>query len=304
MKGPILVIGAGGMLGHKMFQTLSSQFQNTFGTIRGRRTDEPFQRIELFQNDRMVENVDLLQLDAVDRLLLQLQPSVVVNCGGVVKHRPEAKDAITSITVNSLLPHRLAASVAPWDGRVIHFSTDCVFSGQHGNYTEAEQSDAQDLYGRSKFLGEVAYENALTLRTSIIGRELQHFESLLEWFLRQPLPSIKGFTRAIWSGVTTNHLADLVATVIRDRPKLHGLYQVSSGSISKYDLLLLLREAYQVSVIIQPDSSFHCDRSLDGSRFEAAAGYKCPPLSELIQQMADDPTPYNEWLNRNAISGR
>jgi dTDP-4-dehydrorhamnose reductase len=300
----VLVVGAGGMLGHKMLQTLSGRFEQTFATIRGGRRQHPYDRIDLFQTERVLEHVDLLQLDELDALLESLRPDVVVNCAGIVKQRAEAHDAISSITINALLPHRIARTVGQWDGRLIHFSTDCIFSGKRGRYTEADFPDACDLYGRSKFLGEVESPHALTLRTSIIGRELQHFESLLEWFLRQSNPSVRGFTRAFWSGVTTNHLAELVTHIIRSQPQLRGVYQISSGRIAKYDLLLMLRSAYGMTVEIEPDDTMVCDRSLDGRLFEKVTGYCCPPLNEMIQQMAADPTPYSEWLEANAVARR
>jgi dTDP-4-dehydrorhamnose reductase len=292
------------MLGHKMLQTVSAHFADTYGTIRERRSNPPYDRIDLFQNDHVIEQVDLLQLEKLDSLLDDLRPDVVVNCAGIVKQRPAAHDAIASITINALLPHRVAHTIGRWSGRLIHFSTDCVFSGQRGRYTESDPPDAQDLYGRSKFLGEAGFPNALTLRTSIIGRELQHFESLLEWFLRQAAPVVPGFRRAFWSGVTTNHLSELVSDLIQHPGQLTGVYQLSSGTISKFDLLHLLRDAYDVPVEIQPDDTVFSDRSLDGRHFEHATGYTCPPLADLIQQMAADPTPYSEWLDANAVARR
>ena len=302
MSPSILVIGAGGMLGHKMFQILSTQFEHTYGTLRGRRSDPPFDEIDLFQSARIIQDVDLMKLDRLDSLLQELRPDVIVNCAGIVKQRQAAKDAIPSITVNALLPHRLAAAQQGWSGRLIHFSTDCVFSGSRGHYSETDEPDASDLYGRSKFLGETAAANALTLRTSIIGRELQHFESLLEWFLHQQATTIRGFRQVFWSGVTTNYLAELVARIIREQPTLHGLYQLSSGKISKFDLLTLLRNAYEQPVEIEPDDTTTCDRSLNGQRFEQATGYRCAGLPSQIRELAADSTPYSEWLNANAVT--
>ena len=287
----IVVLGGEGMLGHKMFQTLARRFPDTTCTVRGR-LDEPFySRIDLYRPERVIAGVDALNLDGLTRLLAKRQPDVVVNCIGIVKQRDEAQRAIPSITINSLLPHRLAAAAATWGGRVIHFSTDCVFSGRRGAYVEDDFSDAEDLYGRSKYLGEVGAENALTLRTSIIGRELSEFRSLLEWFLAQRGKKVRGFTRHFWSGVSTNHLATLVGDIIAEHSQLSGVYQVSSGTINKHELLTLLRDAFRLDVEIVPDDREFCDRSLNGDRFREATGYVCPSWAEL----AADPTPYSSW---------
>jgi dTDP-4-dehydrorhamnose reductase len=185
-----------------------------------------------------------------------------------------------------------------WGGHVIHFSTDCVFSGKAGGYTEHDQSDAEDLYGRTKALGEVVAANALTLRTSIIGRELTEHRSLLDWFLAQNHKTVRGYQRVIYSGVTTIHLADLVASIIQEHPGLNGLYQVASEPISKYDLLCLLREVYGLDVRIEQDEMEVSDRSMKCDKLREAIDYKCPPWPALAGQLADDGTPYEAWLGR------
>lgn len=291
----ILVLGGDGMLGHKVLQVLYERYADTLCTIRGRVDDERHRSIDLFRSVRAIEGVDSLDLASLDSLLLDLKPQVTVNCVGVIKQRDAAKEAIPSITINALLPHRLAAVCAQWGGRLVHFSTDCVFSGRRGNYTEKDVSDAEDLYGRTKFLGEVNAANALTLRTSIIGRELFHRQSLLEWSLGQRGKTLRGFTRALYSGVTTNHLAKLVATVIGQHSELSGLYQVTSKIISKCELLCLINEAYGLGQTVVPDDEFFCDRSLVGSKFERATGLVCPPWPELVAELAEDPTPYDKW---------
>lgn len=291
----ILVLGGAGMLGHKMFQTLQRRYPETTCTLQGTLAGGPYHRVDLFRHGRVLENVNAADLPALEGLLAEHRPDYVVNCIGIVKQRTEAKAYIPSITLNSLLPHRLAEACSRWGGRVIHFSTDCVFSGRRGHYTEDDPSDAEDLYGKTKSLGEVAAENTLTLRTSIIGRELAHFQSLLEWFLAQNHATIKGFRRAWYSGVTTNHLAEVVSWLIAEHPGLSGLYQVASATISKYDLLRLLRDAYRLDVAIVPDDNFFCDRSLVGERFREATGYTCPTWPDLVAELAADPTPYEDW---------
>ncbi len=286
------------MLGHKMFQILRQRFPDTFGTIRGWITDRQIQKVDLFRHGRIIEEMDAGDFNALEAFLKSRQPQVIVNCIGIVKQRATAEDALQSITINSLLPHQLAMICAEWNGRLIHISTDCVFNGQRGGgsgYSETDMADANDLYGRSKRLGEVTVENALTLRTSIIGRELSNFTSLLEWFLSRNRSEVKGYKRALYSGVTTNHLAEVVGDIIEHHPQLSGLYHVASQTICKYKLLCMLRDAFRLDIEITPDEHFFCNRSLNGERFRQATGYVPPSWSELVSQLANDPTPYETW---------
>jgi dTDP-4-dehydrorhamnose reductase len=298
----ILVLGAAGMLGHKMFQLLGAEFADVWGTMRGTKADAPFSKIELLQTDRILDDFDASDWPAARAKIAELKPHVVVNCIGVIKQRAAANSAIPSITINALLPHLVAETMREWDGRLIHISSDCVFSGNRGNYKEDDPSDALDLYGRSKFLGEIAIGNVLTLRTSIIGRELHHHESLLDWFLQQNHKTIRGFRRALWSGVTTIHLSKLVAQFITSFPDLRGLYQISSGRMSKHDLLVLLGTGYGLDIQIEPDDTVHCDRSLDGSRLAAAIAYQTPRWDDLVRELVDDPTPYDRWTRLGRIA--
>jgi dTDP-4-dehydrorhamnose reductase len=291
----IVVLGGTGMLGHKMFQRLRNRFPETYCTIRGSINDLPLRNLDVFHSGQVLEHCGVTDLTALERLFVEHRPRVVVNCAGIIKQRPASKDAVPSILTNALLPHQLSEICGRWDARLIHFSTDCVFSGKRGNYREDDIADAADFYGRTKSLGEVTNCNALTLRTSIIGRELVHFQSLLEWFLSQNRQRVCGYRRALFSGVTANQLADRVGDLIEEHPNLCGLYQVASQTISKFDLLCLLREAYELDIEILPDDDLFCDRSLRGDKFEAATGYICPPWPELVAQLANDDTPYEEW---------
>jgi dTDP-4-dehydrorhamnose reductase len=257
---------------------------------------EPFyRRIDLFRSGRVIDKVDAMDFPRFNEILAAERPGYIVNCIGVIKQREASKAAVPSIALNSLLPHKLAEWAGGWGGRVIHFSTDCVFSGRDGGYTEASPSDAGDLYGKSKYLGEVAGKNALTLRTSIIGRELANFRSLLEWFLSQNGKSVRGFKRVIYSGVTTNYMADLVCRIVSAHPTLSGLYQVTGPAISKHDLLCMLRDAFRLNIEIVPDESEVSDRSMVGDAFLRATGYRPPDWPGLVAQLADDPTPYGKW---------
>lgn len=298
MPPKVIVLGASGMLGHKMFQRLRSVFPFTTAIMRKTRTSPPFRHIDLFQSPDVCDGVDCMDTDALRHTLAGIRPDFIVNCVGIIKQRPQANDAAASIAINALLPHQLAAWAQVWGGRVIHFSTDCVFSGARGSYMEEDVSDAHDLYGRSKFLGEVIAENVLTLRTSMIGREIEEHRSLLDWFLAQKGCTVRGYRRVIYSGVTTNHLADLVTAIIQDYSELSGLFQVVSAPISKYDLLCLLRDGYSADIVIEPDDQEVSDRSMRGDKLQGAIGYMAPPWPDLVQQLAADPTPYERWLSQ------
>lgn len=291
------MLGAGGMLGHKVLQQMRARFPETWCTLRGQRADPALAPIAReLSASRVIERLDAMDWRGVEGVLHDIRPHVVINCVGIVKQRNEAKAAIPSIAINSLLPHRLAAAASAWGGRLVHVSTDCVFSGRRGRYTEHDQSDAEDLYGRSKFLGEVAEPNAVTLRTSMVGRELREHRSLLDWLLQQEGRTIRGYRRAFYSGVTTIELASVILRVVEQHPALSGVYQVTSDTITKYDLLRLVVEAFGLDIRIEPDDEFFCDRSLVGDRFRAATGYRCPPWPALIAALKADPTPYTrEW---------
>ena len=284
------------MLGHKVFQNLSQRYPGTKCTVFGSLNDPFYRAMPLFKPETTIERVNGMDLPALRQFLAKERPGYLINCIGIVKQRHEGKMAIPSITINSLLPHLLAEWSMSWSGRLIHFSTDCVFSGKKGNYCEDDPSDAEDLYGKSKFLGEVSEaSNALTLRTSIIGRELNHFKSLLEWFLAQNGKKVMGYKHVIYSGVTTNYIAELVGKIVGEFPKLSGLYQITSPALSKYDLLTRIADAYKLDIDIIPDEKELSDRSMSGERFVNTTGYKEPSWDYLLDQLANDPTPYSDW---------
>ena len=252
----ILVLGGNGMLGHKMFQTLRKCYKDTFCTVRGSLAHKNLHKHDLYNQGNVIENIDASNFTGLGELLKQLRPSIVVNCVGIVKQRMESKDRLSSITLNAQLPHLISEECTKWNGKLIHISTDCVFSGAKGNYKEDDLSDALDIYGKTKYLGEVISDNSLTLRTSIIGRELDKFTSLLEWFISQDNNKVKGYSRAIYSGTTTNHLSEIVAQIIEKDQQLCGLYQIASNPISKYNLLELIRDHYNLNVEIEKCDKF------------------------------------------------
>jgi dTDP-4-dehydrorhamnose reductase len=292
----LLVLGGSGMLGHKIFQRLKRDCTAAYCTLHTQAKAGSFHGIPLFDDERVVWGVDVLRTVAFHALLRRLRPDVIVNCIGIIKQRASANATIPSIRINALLPHELAELCSEWQGRLIHFSTDCVFSGQCGHYREDDRSDAEDLYGRSKFLGEVIAPNTVTLRTSIIGRELAEHMSLLDWFLSQKKgATVRGFRKVIYSGITTNEMANVVTMMIRDLPTLSGLFQVVAEPITKYALLALVRDAYRLDIKLEPDDREVSDRSMNGEKFSTATGWRAPPWSTMVRELADDPTPYAEW---------
>lgn len=292
----VLILGGSGMLGHKLWQVYRNRF-DTWATVRA--SYRTYARYDLFDPQRLLGDVDAFNFDTVVQALATVRPDVVINCIGIIKQVSAAKDPFISLTLNSLFPHKLANLCRAAGARLIHISTDCVFSGSKGMYSEDDISDAEDLYGRTKFLGEVDAPGCLTLRTSIIGRELQTTNGLVEWFLSNQGGRVRGYNRAIYSGFTTLAISDIIANVIEHHPELSGVYHVSSAPINKYDLLCLLRDAYGMQVEIEPYPDVQIDRSLDSNHFRVATGFAPPTWPNMIQAMAEDPTPYNEWRATN-----
>ena len=278
----VLILGGDGMLGHKLLATLG---QDHVTRVTLRQPLGAYAQFGLFDAGNSFPDLDARSLEALVATFAAFQPEVVVNCIGLVKQRAAAKDdAIASLEINALLPHRLRELCQAAGARLIHISTDCVFSGSRGNYRENDVSDAEDLYGRTKFLGEVTASPALTLRTSIIGRELSRKQGLVEWFLAQS-GKIRGFKRAIFSGFSTAEFSRIIKLLIERFPNAHGLYQVSAEPIDKFTLLGLLRDRYKQDVEIVPDEAVVIDRSLDSTRFQAEFGYRPPSWPEMIASL-------------------
>lgn len=282
-KQKVLILGATGMLGHKLLHYFSRHGDfAVHATARSKDGLERWFAQELLIRIHVPADAD--NFDTVARVLEAVRPDVVINCIGVIKQLAGARDPLACIAINALFPHRLAKECGRVGARLIHISTDCVFSGMKGMYVESDFPDCDDLYGRTKLLGEVDYPHAVTLRTSIIGHELHGSVSLIDWFLAQT-GTVRGFTGAIYSGFPTVEMARIIADVVIPRPELRGLYHVSSEPISKYDLLCLVREQYGKEIEIEPFDDFVCDRSLDSSRFRSATEYVPPTWVELVEMM-------------------
>jgi dTDP-4-dehydrorhamnose reductase len=279
----ILILGGDGMLGHQLVRHFRGRHEIK---VTMRLGPNAYAHYELLDQSITSYGIDAKQLDTWSKIIKNFRPDAVVNAIGIVKQRSDAKESIPSLEINALLPHRLAQVCATVGARLVHMSTDCVFSGRKGYYSEADVPDAEDLYGRSKLLGEVVEPHCITFRTSIIGPELCRKTGLLEWLLTQRGQTIKGYTKAIFSGFTTRELARIIERVLLERPHMHGLYHVASTPINKYELLSLIRDRLHLPITIEEDSSFVCNRSLDASRFNRDAGYSPPTWKAMIDDMA------------------
>ncbi len=286
----ILVLGARGMVGHMACRLFTDRHE-VFGTIR-RDLSVDSALANFLSPDRWIRRVDAHDMKSVMRALDDTKPDAVLNCIGIIKQHSEAEDPIVSIENNALFPHKLAAVCNSADVRMIHLSTDCVFSGRKGMYTENDIPDPTDLYGRSKLLGETGHGEGLTLRTSVVGREIHGYMSLFEWVLGSRGSSVRGFDRAIYSGLTTMALVDVVGRVLEDQPDLTGVWQVASEPITKYELLRRLNERLNLDLDIERDESFVCDRSLDGSAFTAETGIVVPSWDDMLTRFVADQSSY------------
>lgn len=294
----LLVLGGTGMLGHKLCQVASERHE-TWATIRGVEPDPA--AAEVLDPDRVIPSVSAEDQDAVVAAIEQTDAEVVINCIGIVKQSSAASDPVAAIRVNSLFPHEVAAACRERGRRFVHISTDCVFSGDRGNYVEDDVPDARDLYGRSKLLGEAAGDGSVTLRTSIIGRELAGSYGLVEWFLGERGNTVRGFSRAIFSGLSTAALARVILTVIDEQPQLEGLWHVSAEPIAKDRLLRIIRDAFDLDVEIEASDAVKIDRSLNSTRFRRATDWIPPGWEQMVAEMAADSTPY-EKIRRSTLA--
>ncbi|WP_259072247.1 SDR family oxidoreductase [Pseudomonas sp. BIGb0278] len=287
----VLILGASGMLGSAMMQIFRRDVDHeVFGTLR---SPSSLRLLPVAMHSQLLTNIDVLDQDVLVRTLQRVRPDVVINCVGLIKQLGDAKDPLIALPLNTLFPQKLSRLCGLAGIRLVHISTDCVFSGRDGMYKEEDISDCEDLYGKSKYLGEIHDESsAITLRTSIIGHELNSAVSLVDWFLAQTT-SVKGYAKAIFSGLPTVELASIIKNQVLVNPHLCGLYHVAAAPINKFDLLQLVASVYEKSIDIKRDESVAIDRSLDATRFLVATGYRAPSWPELIRKM------YNEQKLRD-----
>lgn len=279
----VLVLGVTGMLGNAVFRVFGEDpTHEVWGTLRSASSRA---RFPAHAHARLLAGVDVLDQDALASALAKVRPDVVINCVGLIKQLADAKDPLSALPINAMLPHRLARLCELSGARLIHVSTDCVFSGRKGAYLESDVSDAEDLYGKSKYIGELHdLDHAITLRTSIIGHELNSSYALVDWFLAQS-GSVKGFSKAIFSGLPTVELARVMKDHVLPHPELNGLYHVAAQPVSKLDLLRMVATQYGKTIEIVADAGLCIDRSLDASRLREATGYVAPEWPELVRRM-------------------
>jgi dTDP-4-dehydrorhamnose reductase len=278
----VLILGANGMLGSTVYRFLNRKTDWTvYGTLR---SDDLIKEFPTDISGNLISGCDVVDSDNLNQIMTEVNPDVVINCIGVIKQITDANDPEKMRDINTLLPHKLSEISAEIGARLIHISTDCVFSGDKGNYTESDTPDAEDLYGKSKLLGEVSEKHCITLRTSMIGHEMNTKNSLIEWFLSQN-DSCKGYTRAIFSGLPTIILAELIVDIIIPMKELHGVYHIASEAISKFDLLKLISDVYGKNIELIPDSELVIDRSLSADKFQQITGYKAPRWPSMIEAM-------------------
>lgn len=280
----ILILGVSGLIGHKLLQKLSIDF-DVYGTLH--RTKENYGLIPLFSGQNIIDKVDVSDFENLSGILHVVNPDVILNCIGITLRKVEINDPYKVIKINVLFPHQLAKWAKANNKRVIHFSTDCVFDGSTGNYTENSLTTAKNVYGRTKALGEINYSHTLTIRSSFIGQELFGKTELLDWFLNQEGKQINGFTKTLYSGVSTNFVAHVVKTIILDFPQLSGLYQLApENPISKYELLCLAKKAFEIDVEIIPEDKQVHTPTLNGSKLKDKIKIVVPSWKEMMNDLA------------------
>lgn len=285
------------MLGHKLWQQLPARFSDVWVTVRkSKREYESFG--SLFAGDRIVDQVDVLGFDRVREVLGSVKPNWILNGIGITKRHIRGESDPLALELNARFPHRLEEWASANQAKVVQFSTDCVFDGRKGNYADSDLPNAQDFYGKTKGEGELKGPAALTLRSSFIGRELGSFTELLEWFLSNRGKKVRGFVKAMYSGLTTIELARIVGELIEKHPEMNGIYNVASTPISKFDLISMINREFKAGVEIEREGTTEVRRELDGRKFEAATGICVRGWQEMIREMAQDPTPYETWRKK------
>ncbi len=280
----ILVLGCNGMLGHQFAKYFTAKYE-VYGLLHHQYIGSNIE--DIINENNVVQNIDLTDFNRMEAILNDIRPDIILNAVGVIKQRDVKTSPVKYIEINSLLPHKIAILAAKINSKFIHMSTDCVFSGKKGQYLQTDLVDAEDIYGKTKYLGEVSYSNCITLRTSIIGLELNYKKSLIEWFLSQK-GCVNGYSNAIFSGFTTIEMARIIERVLLHYPNLSGVYHVASNPISKYELLTKLSEKLNRSdVKINPYDEFACDRSLIANEFNSITSYVPPDWDAMLSELAE-----------------
>ena len=287
----ILIFGASGMLGHMLIRVLSPHHHVVGTTTNQYDSQSPLTRI--LTRDNLINLVDARSLPTVEKVIHETKPDVIINCVGLIKQKMELENSVNAIQLNSLFPHQLAALCNKSNIRLIHFSTDCVFQGTPGVKQLSDTPNATDLYGLSKLLGELSTSPCLTLRTSIVGRQLIGSESLFEWAISKRGTTINGYKNAIYTGLTTNRLSQIIKNLIEEFPNLSGTHQVASLPISKFELISKLNDDLKLGLHIEPETEFYCDRSLDGAEFNQLTNIDIPSWDDMLTELAADQSFYD-----------
>lgn len=280
----VLILGVSGLIGHKLLQELSVDHE-VFGTLH--KTKDHYNNLELFSGSTIIEGIDVLKFEKLTGVLQAIDPDVVLNCVGITKRKIRQNNTLEVIETNASFPHKLAKWAKNNNKRVIHFSTDCVFNGKEGDYTEESLTTAEDLYGRTKALGEIRYGHTLTIRSSFIGQELFDRTELLDWVLAQDGKQIKGFKNALYSGVSTNFMAKTVNDIINNHTQLSSLYHLAlEVPISKYDLICLAKKAFGLNIDITPETDYVHRPTLNAAKLKNEIGVKVPSWEEMMEELA------------------
>lgn len=272
------------MVGHKMYQILSREFEEVFITIRSL---DNLEKKKLFEKNKIIQ-IDLINYYLLEKIIQKIKPNYIINCVGITIRRGINDNILNSILLNSVLPNYLKNLTFKYNFKLIHFSTDCVFSGNSDLYYCDSITDASDTYGKTKAMGEVTSANCLTLRGSMIGREIANKTELLEWFLSNPnSSSVKGFCNVYYSGITTFRMAKYVLKIIQNNIDISGIYNVSSKPISKFDLLKLFSIYFEKNITIKRNNKYSSKKILDSERFykkidEIIPNWKIDLIDELV----------------------
>lgn len=287
----ILILGASGLIGHKLFQGLTENFE-VFATLHKSKSE--YGHLSLFSKDNVIDKIDVSDFENLKGVLFSVNPDVILNCVGITKRKIRPENIVEVLTVNSVFPHKLANWAKENKKRIIHFSTDCVFDGKKGNYNEESLTTAEDVYGRTKALGEINYNHTLTIRSSFIGQELFDKTEMLDWFLSQEGKTINGFSNVFYSGVSTKFMASVVKEIILNFPNLSGLYQLAPEKpSSKYDLLCIAKEAFEIDIKIDSNGDYVHNPTMDGTKLRAEINLKVPSWQEMLRDLALDKVFYS-----------
>lgn len=288
-------MGISGMIGHKMFQVLNKNFpQAVFATTRTHQKE--LSEILSIESPKLFD-LELTNQNQIQAVLEKVKPSVVINCTGITIRKLKTETPETVYAVNSVAPKIISFWCEQNNAKYIHFSTDCVFDGAKGSYSETDCPTATDLYGRSKYLGEIQSPSSLILRVPVIGRELFSKTELLEWFLSQKNKKISGYSEVYYSGMTTTRLAEEVTHLIKNFPELRGLYHISTEKISKYDLLVQLNQVFKNQTEITKDSSRKSDKSLACDKYMAKTKFTKPSWKQMLPEIYNENDFYERAQN-------